>query len=541
MEWKFWLGVGYTALALTCSASDVKVKDFSTIVPSRPFYVNVDGNLLPVSFDGGRGPEKRDDWKRLNAVSEVRFTAETDTPLDLMVFDVEGLPEDACSVFRLYPAQGVKSYRAQFMRDRSKSVAARNKFALLVEGPIEVKAGENIFYLKTTPEKTIDLDARIRVTCSTLLREQKPQRPDKITGTTQRAAYALRKRGEDGVHTARIPGLETTSTGSLIAVYDNRYNHWHDLPADIDVGMSQSHDGGRTWLPMKNIMDFKDGVGDPAVLCDPANGRIWVAALWSRFGWGNTGTGLSPETTGQFAVTYSDNDGRSWAAPYSITEQTKDSSWHIFFNGPGKGIVLRDGTLVFPAQFQADTVNSRGKQGYWPFSTIIWSKDHGKTWHTGTGCQVETTEAQIVELENGEIMINCRNDAVRSRAVYTTGDLGQTWIRHSASEKTDQEGGLQEPRCQASFIRAHWPQSGEPGILLFSNPNTTSGRTHMTIKASINDGLSWPHEFQVHLDDYAGQYSCMTMINPETVGILYEGGDHILTFMRIPLADILGY
>jgi sialidase-1 len=42
----------------------------------------------------------------------------------------------------------------------------------------------------------------------------------------------------------------------MIAVYDNRYTGTGDLPGNIDVGMSRSIDGGKTWEPMKVIMDM---------------------------------------------------------------------------------------------------------------------------------------------------------------------------------------------------------------------------------------------------------------------------------------------
>ena len=98
---------------------------------------------------------------------------------------------------------------------------------------------------------------------------------------------AMRKAGDDSVHTYRIPGITTTDKGTLIAVYDIRYKHSGDLPANIDVGMSRSTDGGQTWEPMKNIMDMgapheNNGVGDPAVLFDPVTKKIWVSALWSK-------------------------------------------------------------------------------------------------------------------------------------------------------------------------------------------------------------------------------------------------------------------
>src|SRR5690606_15948930 len=56
---------------------------------------------------------------------------------------------------------------------------------------------------------------------------------------------ALRNKGDDDVHTYRIPGLTTTKEGTLIAVYDIRYNSAVDLQAHVDVGMNRSTDGGQ--------------------------------------------------------------------------------------------------------------------------------------------------------------------------------------------------------------------------------------------------------------------------------------------------------
>ncbi|MGL4854745.1 MAG: BNR-repeat neuraminidase N-terminal domain-containing protein, partial [Lentisphaeria bacterium] len=70
----------------------------------------------------------------------------------------------------------------------------------------------------------------------------------------------------------RIPGIDKTKKGTLIAVFDNRYNHNGDLPADIDVGISRSTNGGQTWSPIKTCINASDipgigsGVGDPSVV-----------------------------------------------------------------------------------------------------------------------------------------------------------------------------------------------------------------------------------------------------------------------------------
>ena len=77
-------------------------------------------------------------------------------------------------------------------------------------------------------------------------------------------------------------------------------------------------------------------------------------------------------------------------------------------------------------------------------------------------------------------------------------------------------------------------------VLLFSNPNTTQGRHHITIKASLDGGLSFPEEYQVLLDEDQGWgYSCLTMIDRETVGILYESSVGHMTFQAVKLKDIV--
>jgi sialidase-1 len=63
----------------------------------------------------------------------------------------------------------------------------------------------------------------------------------------------------------------------------------------------------------------------------------------------------------------------------------------------------------------------------------------------------------------------------------------------------------------------------------------------MTIKASKDDGNSWPEKLQLFLDEGRGWgYSCLTMINEKEVGILYESSVANITFQIIPLDEILG-
>ncbi len=406
--------------------------------------------------------------------------------------------------------------------------------------------GTNTIWVVCELSENANIDHRVGAKCQQATFSNGESFKFNTEPSIQRIGVALRNGGDDGVHTYRIPGLATTNKGTLIGVYDVRRRSGGDLPGDIDVGMSRSIDGGRTWESMKIVMDMGDdpnwkydGIGDPAVLVDQSTGTIWIAATWSHGNrsWIGSGPGLTPEETGQLMLVRSDDDGVTWSEPINITHQVKNPDWCFILQGPGKGITMSDGTIVFAAQYQ-DPPNATDKAAHrLPHSTIIYSKDHGITWHVGTGAFDDTTESQVVEIEPGLLMLNCRYNRKATRVVMTTRDMGQTWQQHPTSERALIEPGS----CMASLINVD-PEVGK-GIgswLLFSNPDSTSGRDHITIKGSSDRGLTWPKERQLLLDegDSAG-YSCMSMIDEKTVGILYEGSQAHMSFQRISLTDIV--
>jgi sialidase-1 len=260
--------------------------------------------------------------------------------------------------------------------------------------------------------------------------------------------------------------------------------------------------------------------------------------------WWASKPGMKPEETGQFMLVKSTDDGQTWSQPINITSQIKDPAWQLLLQGPGRGITMTDGTLVFPAQFKTD-LGTKALDGgqYTCHSTIVYSKDQGKTWQIGTGAKSNTTEAQVVELADGSLMLNMRDDRNRTdkgetngRAVAVTTDLGKTWTKHASSNSS-----LQEPNCMASIISADIEINGKmQQVLFFSNPDSKTERSHMTIKASLDGGLTWPKEYQTELNSEAGYgYSCMSMVDNKTIGILYEGAKE-LYFQKIPVSDLLG-
>ena len=429
------------------------------------------------------------------------------------------------------------------------------------KGAVTLSSGKNYFVLSFTARADADLTGTLEVESVTLSfsdnasREITPSPDDPVI----RFGKILRAAGQDGIDTYRIPGLVTTNSGVLIAVYDNRYNNSKDLQEDIDIGMSRSTDGGETWEPMKVIIDMGEygglpeqlnGAGDPCVLYDEVNGTFWVAALWmsgsapDKMLWWASEPGMTPQETGQFILVKSSDEGLTWSEPINITEQIKDPSWQLLLQGPGRGITMSDGTLVFPAQFKAD-IGVRALDGgqYTCHSTIVFSRDGGETWKIGTGAKTNTTEAQVAELSDGSLMLNMRDDRNRTdktetngRAVAFTSDLGATWTVHSSSNSA-----LQEPNCMASLIAAEVKVDGQvQRALFFSNPDNKSERTNMTVKASLDEGVTWPEEQQVELFAPAGYgYSCLTMVDDSHVGILYEGVKE-LYFQKIKVDELLG-
>lgn len=387
-------------------------------------------------------------------------------------------------------------------------------------------AGEHWFWISTVLKDTASIDGVVDASVFGMKAGGLIHRPEFPSPPgVQRIGFAVRLPGDDNSKFYRIPGLARTKSGALLAVYDIRHDHSGDLPANIDVGVSRSTDGGQSWEPMRAAIDMgkdpkhgHDGVGDPAILADPKTGRIWIAALWSHGNrsWHGSGPGISPEETGQLVLVHSDDDGKTWSQPANITGQTKDPAWRLFFNGPGAGIVLRDGTLVFAGQYRA----ADGK----PWSTLIRSQDGGSTWKTGRGVKSDTTEAQVAELQDGSIMINCRDNRGGSRTVATTKDLGETWELHPTDRKA-----LREPVCMGSLLA--WQ-----GSLWFSNPDSTEGRHTMTLKQSTDQGATWPQDRQ-HLYDSRGGfgYSCLAPVDENHIGVIYEGKG-TLYFLRLPLS-----
>ena len=383
-----------------------------------------------------------------------------------------------------------------------------------------------------------------------------------------RTGVALRQAGQDGVNNCRIPGLVTTTRGTLLAMYDARRDADRDLQGDIDICYNRSTDGGRSWSGMMTALDMGEygglpqkynGVSDGSMTVDMNTGEIYVTGCWMHgvldektgefieglteestewnHQWRSHGSqsGYDPKRSSQYLIAKSTDDGLSWTEPQNITRQVKPESFWLMAPAPGAGITLEDGTVLIPSEGR----DENGTQ----FSTVIWSRDGGMSWTAGTPACTNTNECMTVQLSDGSIMLNARERSNRGktegngRMIVTTADLGKTWERHPTSQNA-----LIEPACQASLLKHVYtaPDGTRTPLLLFFNPSSTSERNNFTLKCSIDDGMSWPEELWIQFDCKSGNgYSCMSSIDNDTIGILYEGSGANLVFQQFKVTEII--
>jgi sialidase-1 len=332
--------------------------------------------------------------------------------------------------------------------------------------------------------------------------------------------------GRDGYHTYRIPSLVVTKKGTLLAFCEGRKKVGSDS-GDIDLLLKRSFDGGKTWAKMQVVWDDAENTcGNPCPVVDARTGTIWLL-LTHNLGRDTEAMIINGTSKGTRTVWVmkSDDEGATWSKPVEITKSVKKSDWTWYATGPGVGIQLRSGRLVVPCDNQV--AGSKVQQSH-----VIFSDDGGQTWRLGGVVGPQCDESQVVELQDGSLLLNMRSyRRGNRRLVAISKDGGQTFSQPVADRQ------LIEPICQASILA--YP--GERGAILFSNPASTK-REKMTVRLSRDDAKTWPHACVLH--DGPSAYSCLAVLPDGTIGCLYERGEknayETITLARFSLDWLTG-
>lgn len=337
--------------------------------------------------------------------------------------------------------------------------------------------------------------------------------------------------GQEGYACFRIPAVIVAPDHTLLAFAEGRKNGCSDT-GDIDLVLKRSADNGQSWGELEVVWDAgPNTAGNPAPVVDQTTGVIFLLSTW------NLGTDHEPQIIEQTStdtrrvyLLSSDDNGLAWSEPAEITSSVKQADWTWYATGPGSGTQLKRPPFEGRLMIACDHIEAETKHYY---SHVIYSDDHGATWQLGGSTpQHEVNESEVAELSDGRLLLNMRNYAPgeRHRKIARSSDGGLTWS-HLSSDST-----LIEPICQASLQHFQFPEEGR-SILLFSNPASRSRRENMTLRASYDEGETWPESLLVH--DSMSAYSDIVRLPDGQVGLLYEAGpDHDQSYYGIAFRHI---
>jgi len=337
--------------------------------------------------------------------------------------------------------------------------------------------------------------------------------------------------GQDGYQMYRIPAVEAAADGSLIAFAEARKYGGADPgfgKQDIDLVYKRSTDNGATWSPMVVLEDPGElwSAANPATVLDRSNGRLWVFYLRSKPE-RSTDTARPGTDDMQTQARWSDTHGATWSEPIDLTAVARDMAdpaWRASVPGPGGAIQTQSGRLIV---------------ALWkmPYATLtIYSDDHGRTWQRGQCVPGRQggDECQVVELANGRILMDIRQEKGPSRWFAESSDGGKSW--------GDPRPGITVTPVACAIERlAGRAAAGERPLLVWTGPKAKS-RRQLALRLSEDEGKTFAHE-RLLSDSYAA-YSDLTILKDQTVGILWERGVsrgyQFITFTRLNRAWLDG-
>lgn len=343
------------------------------------------------------------------------------------------------------------------------------------------------------------------------------------------------EKGKDPYYHYYAPSLLVTHRGTVLAFCEGRSIESLDNK-DVDVILKRSVDNGKTWGPLQVVFD--DGNNTCGNICTVFDRDTEIIWLFSTHNLGDDhqvqiefGTSIGTRT---IWVMKSTDEGATWSVPIEITKRVKASNWAFYGTGPGIGIQLANGNMMIPCYHtelgKVSHVWGGEPDATWPCH-IFYSDDHGANWRLGGMTRGGGDECQIVELEDGTIMMVVR-DFNNSKRVKISRSLfhGLVWSPFEDHEE------LIGANCQASFIRYTDKKHHDKNRLLFSQPGSKTSREKMTVRLSYDEGKTWPVSKVVN-EGLSG-YSCLAVFKDGTIGCMFDSGEEEFDRQRLSIFNL---
>ena len=368
----------------------------------------------------------------------------------------------------------------------------------------------------------------------------------------------------DRYHTFRIPGMIVAQDGSILLFAEGRRGDGSDPRRDekapIDLVMRRSGDQGRTWGPVVviesgfrpngDLLDF----ADPTPVLDAITGILFLFyGQWSDLAPTTVAHGQDPNSGDGNHVVWvrsSADHGETWSDRKQVVypdepDETSDGLyWRQAEPGPGSGIQLRwqdpngatNGRLVIPAKRNGSTTPA-GPGTVRPFA--YYSDDHGESWRVGNVTPgPDANEDEIVELTDGTVLLDGRQNSGDVRRRHLSGDGGVTW-------GPDRLGDTPIAPVDGSMVRYSATRvMHDRDRILFSGPRGASGlnRNRITVWTSYDEGRTFTNP--VSFNQGFAAYSVMQRLADGTIGLAVETAREAaarygeITFYHFDLAQL---